>query len=52
MFNVFQIVVITLFTALMTWHKYNLQILYYAQVVGIGAFCGCERCLLGLHEPK
>ncbi|MDM8271431.1 PTS mannose/fructose/sorbose/N-acetylgalactosamine transporter subunit IIC [Thermophilibacter provencensis] len=40
MFNVFQIVVITLFTALMTWHKYNLQILYYAQVVGIGAFCG------------
>ena len=40
MFNVFQIVVLTLFTALMTWHKYNLQILYYAQVVIIGAISG------------
>ncbi len=40
MFNAFQIIAVTLFTALMTWHKYNLQILYYAQVVIIGAFCG------------
>lgn len=40
MFSVFQIVFLTAFAMFITWHKYNVQILYYGAVVIIGAVAG------------
>lgn len=40
MFSLFQIVFLTVFTMFLTWHMYNVQMIYYGIVVIIGAITG------------
>jgi PTS system mannose-specific IIC component len=40
MFNPIQVIILALFVAFLTWHKYNLQMFYYGIVVFCGFFTG------------
>lgn len=40
MFSAFQVIFMTVFVMLLTWHQYNLQMFYYGIVVLIGAVTG------------